>query len=169
MALNNVESWTVGYGAGHYCNATAKPWSNHFNMETYVTKELPNLVNSYFPVDPSCKSITGHSMGGAACLAIGMNHAKEYKSVAALAPVCNYESGFSEQALKIYHGESPDWRQKAEKVSPVHLVKARSAEGMRPKDIIPPTLISLGTADQWGDILLRTNEFMVAVREAKLN
>lgn len=34
------EHWTVGYGAGHYCNATADPWKKHFNMYDYITKEL---------------------------------------------------------------------------------------------------------------------------------
>lgn len=34
------EHWTVGYGAGHYCNATADPWKKHFNMYDYITKDL---------------------------------------------------------------------------------------------------------------------------------
>jgi S-formylglutathione hydrolase len=32
-------------------------------MFTYITQELPKLVESFFPVSHK-KSITGHSMGG---------------------------------------------------------------------------------------------------------
>lgn len=43
-------NWRIGFGAGHYCNATADGWSKHFNMYTYITKELPAIVEKYFHV-----------------------------------------------------------------------------------------------------------------------
>ena len=36
-------NWRIGYGAGHYCNATADGFKEHFNMYDYITKELPEL------------------------------------------------------------------------------------------------------------------------------
>lgn len=44
------DSWSVGYGAGFYCDATAEPWSKNFNMYTYITEELPRVIEAYFPV-----------------------------------------------------------------------------------------------------------------------
>ena len=58
------DSYDFGSGAGFYVNATAGEWSDNYRMYDYVTKELPDLVTSLFPVDPSRMSVTGHSMGG---------------------------------------------------------------------------------------------------------
>merc|ERR1712055_1097395 len=44
------DSWDFGSGAGFYCDATTPKWSKHYQMYTYVTKELPELVSSLFPV-----------------------------------------------------------------------------------------------------------------------
>ena len=40
------ESYDLGSGAGFYVDATAEPWSAHYNMYSYVTQELPALVES---------------------------------------------------------------------------------------------------------------------------
>jgi len=32
------ESYDLGTGAGFYVDATAAPWSDHYNMYTYITK-----------------------------------------------------------------------------------------------------------------------------------
>ena len=39
------DSWDFGSGAGFYVDATAEPWSKHYRMYSYVTKELPELIN----------------------------------------------------------------------------------------------------------------------------
>ena len=39
------------------------PWNANYKMYTYVTEELPALVESSLPTN-GLKSITGHSMGG---------------------------------------------------------------------------------------------------------
>ncbi len=83
------DSWDHGYGAGFYVDATEKKWNNHFNMYSYITKELPQIVNSYFPVDGSRMSITGHSMGGHGALIAHLRNPGMYKSVSAFAPICN--------------------------------------------------------------------------------
>lgn len=39
------DSWDFGSAAGFYVDATAEPWSRHYNMYSYVTKELPELIS----------------------------------------------------------------------------------------------------------------------------
>ena len=79
--------WTVGYGAGHFLNATQAPWNKHFNMYTYVTEELPNLVERYFHVDSERRSITGFSMGGNGALICAAKQPERYRSVTAFSPI----------------------------------------------------------------------------------
>ena len=38
------EAWDLGKGAGFYVDATAAPWSRHYKMYSYVTKELPKVL-----------------------------------------------------------------------------------------------------------------------------
>lgn len=70
-------------------NATDPKYSKNFNMYDYVSKELPEIVEKYFPVDASKKSITGHSMGGHGALVVGLRNNSSYKSISAFAPICN--------------------------------------------------------------------------------
>lgn len=46
------DSWDFGIGAGFYVNATEDPWKANYRMCSYVTEELPQLINANFPVDP---------------------------------------------------------------------------------------------------------------------
>src|SRR5574341_1295655 len=36
-----ADSWDFGIGAGFYVDATQEPWSKHYRMYSYVTRELP--------------------------------------------------------------------------------------------------------------------------------
>lgn len=99
------EHWKVGYGAGMYCDATAEPWSKNFNMYTYITEELPQIVEKYFHVAKGVRSIVGHSMGGNGALMIAARNPNLYKSVSAFAPICNSSTGksdFCNNAMKAY-------------------------------------------------------------------
>ena len=58
-------------------------------MHSYVTQELPSLINSNFPVLPDSIGITGHSMGGHGALILALRNPGMYKSVSAFAPICN--------------------------------------------------------------------------------
>lgn len=58
------DSWDLGIGAGFYLDASQEPWSRHFRMYSYVTSELPALINAHFPADRARTGIFGHSMGG---------------------------------------------------------------------------------------------------------
>jgi len=82
------DSWDFGVGAGFYLDATREPWSRHYNMYSYVTSELPALIDAHFPVDPRRQGIFGHSMGGHGALTIGLkNPGNRYRSISAFAPI----------------------------------------------------------------------------------
>ena len=83
------DSYDFGSGAGFYVNATSGDWAKNYQMYDYVTKELPDLVTSLFPVDPVKMSITGHSMGGHGALVAFLKNPGAYASVSAFAPICN--------------------------------------------------------------------------------
>jgi S-formylglutathione hydrolase len=100
------EQWKCGYGAGFYCNAPAEPWKKHFNMYDYITKELPDLVESYFHVSKEKRSIFGSSMGGLGAMMIAARNPERFRSVSAFAPIAHpthKDSGFATLALKHYY------------------------------------------------------------------
>ena len=45
MLFIQHDSWDFGSGAGFYVDATTEAWAGHYNMYTYVTKELPDLIS----------------------------------------------------------------------------------------------------------------------------
>jgi len=83
------DDWQFGSAAGWYLDATVEPWSKHYKMYSYITKELPSVVAGLFPVDPVRRSITGHSMGGHGALICHLKNPGMYQSVSAFAPACN--------------------------------------------------------------------------------
>jgi S-formylglutathione hydrolase len=44
------ESWDMGVAASYYLDATVNKWSNNYRMYTYITKELPQILNADFPI-----------------------------------------------------------------------------------------------------------------------
>ena len=83
------DDYDLGQGAGFYLNATKQPWVNNFQMWDYITVDLTDLINENFNVDMARQSIMGHSMGGHGALTIGMGIPGRFKSISALAPICN--------------------------------------------------------------------------------
>merc|ERR1719436_1593187 len=74
-------------------------------MYSYITKELPALINANFPVDGTRVGITGHSMGGHGALTIAMRNPDKYKSVSAFSPICNpTKCPWGEKAFTNYLG-----------------------------------------------------------------
>jgi len=75
------ESYDFGSGAGFYVDATEEKWSKNYRMYSYVTKELPALINSEFAdkVDGTRMSISGHSMGGHGALICSLKNPGLYK------------------------------------------------------------------------------------------
>ena len=83
------DDWDFGTGAGFYLDSEAEPWKRNYRMYSYVTKELPALVEANFPVEAGRKGVFGHSMGGHGALTIALRNPQSYKSVSAFAPICN--------------------------------------------------------------------------------
>ncbi|MDR8526104.1 S-formylglutathione hydrolase [Shewanella fidelis] len=82
------DGYDLGKGAGFYVNATQAPWNRHYRMYDYVVNELPQLIESMFPVSDK-RSIAGHSMGGHGALVIAMRNPQAYQSVSAFSPIAN--------------------------------------------------------------------------------
>jgi S-formylglutathione hydrolase len=80
-------SWDFGLGAGFYVDATEPPWSAHYRMYSYVTRELPEVVAGHFAADPERQGIFGHSMGGHGALVCALRNPGRYRSLSAFAPI----------------------------------------------------------------------------------
>ena len=83
-----AERYDLGQGAGFYVDASAEPWRQHFQMYSYVTSELPALIEANFPAVAGLRSISGHSMGGHGALVCALRNPEAYRSVSAFAPIC---------------------------------------------------------------------------------
>lgn len=102
-----TEDWDFGEGAGFFLDATEAPWSNRFRMYSYVTRELPELIEQEFPVDSDRCGIFGHSMGGHGALVIGLRNPRRYRSISAFAPiVAPSQVPWGHKALPRYLGEN---------------------------------------------------------------
>jgi S-formylglutathione hydrolase len=83
----DADSWDFGQSAGFYVDATVAPWSAHYRMYGYVTRELPSLVAAHLPAQPGRSGIFGHSMGGHGALVCALRNPDQYRSVSAFAPI----------------------------------------------------------------------------------
>jgi len=100
------ESYDFGSGAGFYVNATVDKWARNYQMYSYVTEELPAIVNASFPVDGSSVGITGHSMGGHGALTLALRNPQMYRSVSAFSPICNpVQCPWGQKAFNGYLGD----------------------------------------------------------------
>lgn len=106
------EHWSFGSGAGFYVNATQSPWSDHYHMYDYVSRELPALVEKTLPVTDQ-RSVSGHSMGGHGALMCALKDPDRYASASAFAPICHpSESPWGIKAFSNYLGEDRNaWQQ----------------------------------------------------------
>jgi len=80
-------AWDFGLGAGFYVDATSEPWSRHYRMYSYVTRELPQIVAANFPARAGAQGIFGHSMGGHGALVCALRNPGSYQSLSAFAPI----------------------------------------------------------------------------------
>jgi len=106
------KDYDFGLAAGFYLNATEDPWSRHYHMYDYVTKELPIAIFDKFPGDAGRHGLTGHSMGGHGALTIGLRNPDSYKSLSAFAPICTtLHSPWGKKALGYYLGsDTSKWQ-----------------------------------------------------------
>jgi S-formylglutathione hydrolase len=151
------ESYDFGTGAGFYVDATQAPWSRNYRMYSYATTELPRLVESAFPVDPTRVGILGHSMGGHGALTIALKNPAYYKSVSAFAPISSpMRSPWGEKALTGYLGaDRSAWRE----YDATALLEERGWRG-------PALLVDQGTNDPFLDSQLKPELLVEACRRA---
>jgi S-formylglutathione hydrolase len=101
----NSEAYDLGQGAGFYVNATQEPWAAHYRMYDYIRDELPQLIESNFPVT-QVRGISGHSMGGHGALVLALKSPGFYRSVSAFAPiVAPSRVSWGEKAFSAYLGD----------------------------------------------------------------
>jgi S-formylglutathione hydrolase len=145
-----------GLGAGFYLDATEVPWHASYRMDTYVTRELPAVVEASFPVVPDARGIFGHSMGGHGALALALRNPGRYRSVSAFAPiVAPSRVPWGRKAFAGYLGaDETAWAA----YDACALVRAR------PLSI--PLLVDQGTADKFLDVQLKPELFEAACAES---
>lgn len=133
------ERYDLGQGAGFYVNATQAPWSTHYHMYDYVTRELPALVEAELPLLPGVKSITGHSMGGHGALVCALREPGAYRSVSAFSPICHPSvCGWGEGCFGAYLGDD---REAWKTYDATELIRSGAPE--------IPLLIDQGTGDEF--------------------
>ncbi|MDX5446308.1 MAG: S-formylglutathione hydrolase [Zoogloeaceae bacterium] len=140
-------AWDFGHGAGFYVDATQAPYDRHYRMYTYVTCELPALVEAHLPVDER-RGISGHSMGGHGALICALRNPGRYRSVSAFAPIGNPTScPWGHKAFSRYLGEDQaawrDW-------DACELITRNAGQGE-----VLPILVDQGTADSFLDEQLK--------------
>lgn len=140
-------AYDMGQGAGFYVDATEDPWSEHFQMRSYIEKELPELIAANFPVDMKRQGVFGHSMGGHGALTIALRNPETFKSASAFAPIVSPSTvPWGQKALGHYLGlQKQDWRE--------YDACALIEDGAR----IPDILVDQGTADNFLENQLKPN------------
>lgn len=105
-------AWDFGLGAGYYLDALQEPWRQHYQMYSFITRELPELIEREFPVTDK-KAIMGHSMGGHGALTIALKNPDAYTSVSAFSPICApAESPWGQKAFTRFLGDDQSlWQQ----------------------------------------------------------
>lgn len=137
-------AYDFGLGAGFYLNATQEPWNKHYRMYDYVVQELPQLIESHFPVTGQ-RAISGHSMGGHGALTVGLKNPQRYKAISAFSPICNpIDCPWGQKAFTQYLGSDADSWQAYD----ASVLMGQSTQHL-------PTLVDQGEADDFLNEQLR--------------
>jgi S-formylglutathione hydrolase len=134
-------AYDFGLGAGFYLDATQQPWARHYRMESYIMRELPDIVAGTLPADMTRQGIMGHSMGGHGALTLALRHPGRFASVSAFAPIAApMQCPWGQKALGGYLGDDiAAWRG--------HDACALIEDGAR----LPNLMVDQGTADGFLD------------------
>jgi S-formylglutathione hydrolase len=156
------DDYDFGLGAGFYLNATAEPWSRHYNMYDYVMNELQPAVFDNFPGDASRHGLTGHSMGGHGALTIGLKHPEVFKSLSAFAPICTtLHSLWGQKALRYFLGSDKSAWHEYDACE----VAKNVADGAQ----FPTILVDQGADDAYLAEQLKPDLFVAACAESGLS
>jgi S-formylglutathione hydrolase len=152
----DADHWDFGLSAGFYLDATQAPWSQYYRMESYVTRELPEIVAAELPARAGATGIFGHSMGGHGALTLALRNPLIYKSVSAFSPIAApMQSPWGRKAFSNYLGlDSETWREH----DASELVARRPYPGL--------ILIDQGTADQYLAAELLPEKFAAAAQKS---
>ena len=110
---DETDNWQFGTGAGFYLDAVNDPYNVNYNMYTYITEELPTLLQEECLIKSNSHGIFGHSMGGHGAITIALKNPDTYKSCSALAPISQPSTAsWSKLAFEKYLGKDQKlWRQ----------------------------------------------------------
>lgn len=153
-------AYDLGQGAGFYVDATERPWSAHFHMYSYVTRELQQEVTAEFPVDEGRQGISGHSMGGHGALVLGLRNPDIYRSISAFAPiVAPSQCPWGQKALTAYLGpnEAP-W---------ADYDACKLLESAGDRSGYPGILVDQGASDQFLEEQLKPELFEKAAQQSR--
>ena len=158
----NHDDYDLGQGAGFYINATQAPWSENFQMESYIIDELISLVEKEFPLNSNQKSITGHSMGGHGALTLYLKYPGLFQSCSAFAPiVAPSQVPWGHKAFTAYLGDNQDeWKNH----DACHLISQAQNTSQN-----NPILIDQGMDDMFLDEQLKPHLFEQACQDAGQN
>lgn len=157
------DDYDFGTGAGFYLDATREPWSKRYQMYSYVTGELPELVKDTFSgkADTERQGIFGHSMGGHGALVIALRNPEQYASVSAFAPAAApTRAPWGEKAFSGYLGDSEEDRERWKEYDASELVSRYPFSDGR------EILIDQGTEDGFLDEQLYPHVFEEACQRA---
>jgi len=151
--------WDFGHGAGFYLDATEEPFIQHYQMYSYIIKELPKLIFKCFGnslLDEQRQSIFGHSMGGHGALICHLKNPGLYRSCSCFSPLAHPSAcSVGKKAFLGYLGSVENGRF----YDATLLMKDMKIEEVRQKS--PVILIDQGDADQfWKDGMLLTEDFV---------
>ncbi|MFH7030217.1 MAG: S-formylglutathione hydrolase [Heteroscytonema crispum UTEX LB 1556] len=149
------DSYDFGTGAGFYVDATVEPWASHYQMYSYVVRELPSVIAENFPAQVDKQGIFGHSMGGHGALVCALRNPNLYKTVSAFAPIAApMRCAWGQKVFNGYLGENKEsWRE----YDASELVKKVKYPSL--------ILIDQGTADNFLTEQLMPEEFEKACAE----
>mgnify|MGYP006314510277 CR=1 FL=1 len=149
-------AWDFGLGAGFYVDATIEPWSRHYRMYSYVTRELPQIVAASFPARAGAQGIFGHSMGGHGALVCALRNPGSYQSLSAFAPIA--APSRCPWGTKAFSGYLGDDRKAWAEYDASELIARQAFPGR--------ILVDQGTADPFLGEQLQPDVFEAAAREA---
>lgn len=152
----DADSWDFGFSAGFYLDATQAPWAQTYRMESYIARELPQVVAATLPAKIGASSIFGHSMGGHGALTLALRNPQLYKSVSAFSPIAApMQCPWGQKAFANYLGtDQSTWRDH----DATELVAQRPFPGL--------ILIDQGDADQFLVEQLKPEKFAAAAAKA---
>lgn len=163
----DADKWDFGIGAGFYVDATQAPWADNYRMYSYITQELPALVQANLPSMSGATGIFGHSMGGHGALTLALRNPSLYKSVSAFAPiVAPMQCPWGQKAFSNYLGADQEtWRQYdaselvAKRAFPTHiLIDQGTADQFLKEQQLLPEKFSAAAAKSGQKLTLRMQE-----------